>query len=492
MELVAPAGNLEKLEYVYEYGADAGYIGLKKFSLRVKADNFYEDEYKKIKELKATYPQKKLFCALNITFHNKDIENFLSDIDYFKSYPIDSFIVQDIGIVPILQKHFPNVNLHLSTQANCVNKEAVKMYKSIGFKRVVLGREASLQEIAQIKDAVPDMELEVFAHGAMCISYSGRCLLSAYMSGRSANAGLCSQSCRWNWKLIDGKDLPDENDTPATDADFKRLAESGDLLLEEQKRPGEYFPVFEGDDFTAVMSSKDLCMVHHLDDMKKAGADSLKIEGRMKSLYYAAMTTRAYRKAIDAAEGKITQAEADPYIEELYKTQHREFATGFFYNKNDADKTTAGESDGEYDLIATLGNPLSNEKEKLILQKGIDTVASFNQSLSNMHPQARIAKEKDTIDHPEKIPHATPIRSDFKLFPWQARNKFSTPAQLEFVGPDTLGITDSDYVLIDAETGCIRNWISHGHECYIYTNKPVHAGWIVRTRLQRSHVPVGR
>jgi len=492
MELVAPAGNLEKLEYVYEYGADAGYIGLKKFSLRVKADNFYENEYTKIKELKSIYPNKKLFCALNITFHNKDIENFLSDIDYFKSYPIDSFIVQDIGIVPILQKHFPQVHLHLSTQANCVNKEAVKMYKSIGFKRVVLGREASLEEIAQIKDAVPDMELEVFAHGAMCISYSGRCLLSAYMSGRSANAGLCSQSCRWNWKLLDGKNAPPESEEPTTQSDFKKLAESGTLLLEEQKRPGEYYPVFEGDNFTAIMSSKDLCMVHHLNEMKKAGADSLKIEGRMKSLYYAAMTTRAYRKAIDAVENKISQAEADPYIDELYKTQHREFATGFFFNKADADKTTVGESDGEYDFIATLGQPLSEEEEKQIIQQGIDSVATFNKNLSTMHPQARLAKEKDNADHPEKVPHATTIKSDFKLYPWQARNKFSTPAQLEYVGPDTLGIKDTDYVLIDPETGCTRTWISHGHKCYLYTNKPVHSGYIVRTRIQRPHTPTGR
>lgn len=486
MELVAPAGNLEKLEYVYEYGADAGYIGLKKFSLRVKADNFYEDEYKKIKQLKALYPNKKLFCALNISFHNKDIDQFMSDIDYFKSYPIDSFIVQDIGMVPILQKHFPNVHLHLSTQANCINKEAVKMYKSIGFKRVVLGRETSLKEIAEIKDAVPDMELEIFAHGAMCISYSGRCLLSAYMSGRSANAGLCSQSCRWNWKLMNSS-TTQSSDTygPITDLDFKKLAESGDLFLEEQKRPGEFYPVFEGDDFTAIMSSKDLCMVHHLDDMKKAGADSLKIEGRMKSLYYAAMTTRAYRKAIEATEGRITQKEADPFIDELYKAQHREFATGFFYNRSDADKTTVGESDGEYDLIATLGNPLSDKNANALINKGIKTVTDFNKNLEAMHPQAQVAKRKDISNHPEKVPQATSIKKGYKLYPWHARNKFSTPAELEYVGPDTLGIIDNNFVLIDPESGCTRTWISHGHDCYLYTDKPVDSRWIVRSKMQR-------
>ena len=187
MELVSPAGNIEKLRYAYAYGADAAYIGLKKFSLRVKADNFYGEEYNEIKALKEKYPGKRLFCALNISFHNKDIDNFISDIDYFKLYPFDSFIVQDVGMIPILQKYFPSTALHLSTQANCINREAVKLYKSLGIKRVVLGREASLVEIREIKDAVPEMELEVFGHGAMCIAYSGRCLMSAYLTARSAN-----------------------------------------------------------------------------------------------------------------------------------------------------------------------------------------------------------------------------------------------------------------------------------------------------------------
>ena len=157
MELLSPAGNVEKLYYAYAYGADAAYIGLKKFSLRIKADNFYEEEYKKVIELKKQFPEKKLHCALNICFHNDDIDSFIRDIGYFKQYPIDAFIVQDLGVVPILQKNFPDAALHLSTQASCVNREAVKMYKSIGFKRIVLGREASLKEIRQIKDAVPDM-----------------------------------------------------------------------------------------------------------------------------------------------------------------------------------------------------------------------------------------------------------------------------------------------------------------------------------------------
>ena len=231
MELLSPAGNVEKLYYAYAYGADAAYIGLKKFSLRVKADNFYDDEYKKVIELKKQFPGKKLHCALNISFHNSDIDNFISNIDYFKAYPIDAFIVQDIGIVPILQKHFPEAALHVSTQASCINREAVKMYKSLGFSRVVLGREVSLKEIREIKDAVPDMELEAFCHGAMCIAYAGRCLMSAYLTGRSAQAGACSHTCRWDYDVL------------ADPKKAKELAESGALVLREKKRPDSYFPV---------------------------------------------------------------------------------------------------------------------------------------------------------------------------------------------------------------------------------------------------------
>ena len=350
MELLSPAGNVEKLYYAYAYGADAAYIGLKKFSLRVKADNFYGCEYKNVCALKDAFPGKKLFCALNISFHNRDIDAFIADIDYFKQYPIDAFIVQDMGIVPILQKYFPDTALHLSTQANCINREAVKLYHSMGFKRIVLGREASLAEIREIKDAVPDIELEVFVHGAMCIAYSGRCLMSAYMNGRSANGGFCSHSCRWDYIL------------KADAGTLKNLAESGALVLEERKRPGEYLPVFEGDDFTAVLSSKDLCMIDHLADMRAAGVDSLKIEGRMKSVYYVALVTRAYRKALDALDGTISQRDADPFIAELDKVSHRAFGTGFYYGQSDANETVKGASESEYELAAKIGAELTENE----------------------------------------------------------------------------------------------------------------------------------
>ena len=204
MELLSPAGNVEKLYYAYAYGADAAYIGLKKFSLRVKADNFYEDEYKKVQALKEQFPGRRLHCALNISFHDEEIDALKANLDYFRQYPIDAFIVQDIGIVPLLQKEFPKAQLHLSTQASCVNSEAVKMYRSLGFSRIVLGREISINQIRRIKDAVPDMELETFVHGAMCIAYAGRCLMSAYLTGRSAGSARIPAAgiLRWTGRLV--------------------------------------------------------------------------------------------------------------------------------------------------------------------------------------------------------------------------------------------------------------------------------------------------
>lgn len=414
MELVSPAGNLEKLTYAWEYGADAAYIGLKKFSLRVKADNFYESEHAQIRALKNAYTKagkpKKLFCALNIAFHNKDIEAFLAEKDYFARYPIDAFIIQDIGLVRLLSREFPGIPLHLSTQANCVNYEAVRMYKDLGFKRVVLGREASLSEITEIKAAVPEMEIECFAHGAMCIAYSGRCLMSAYMTGRSANSGFCSHSCRWDYRLF----------------------------VEEKERPGEYFPVEQQNGHTALFSSKDLCMIDHVGDMKKAGVDSLKIEGRMKSLYYTALVTRAYRKKIDEVEGLIPSAESAPFVAELDKVAHREFATGFYFSKDDADKTTRGETTSPWILAGTIG---------------------------------------ETI-----------IRRDngFAEYEFISMNKIDAGTPLEFIGPDLCSEGDSDYLLIDGLTGEKRDWVCHGHPCRILTKVPLKPRYIVRALSPRN------
>ncbi len=475
MELLSPAGNVEKLYYAYAYGADAAYIGLKRFSLRVKADNFYEDEYKRVIELKKQFPGKRLHCALNISFHDHDIEQFMQNIDYFKQYPIDAFIVQDIGMVPILQKNFPRIQLHLSTQASCVNSSAVKMYRDMGFSRVVLGREASLDEIKKIKDTVPEMELETFCHGAMCIAYSGRCLMSAYLTGRSAQAGFCSHTCRWDYDVLSNGKNP---------VQAKTIAESGTLLLREHERPDQYFPVFEGEDFTAVLSSKDLRMIEHLDDLKKAGVDSVKIEGRMKSIYYVALVTRAYRKALDALDGKITSDAAQPFINELENVSHRESTTGFFYSRAEADKTTCGASDSQYELAATIEDEVSSAEAGVLFSAGEKIADERKTKIAAMHPAALAAYKRDLKIHPEKFPPVLAKTGKWHLYFLEALNKFDTSMDIEIITPDTVStvLKAGSWKLADPKTGLERTWVCNGHRCVLYVPQQLSAGTLIRIK----------
>ena len=467
MELLSPAGNVEKLSYAYAYGADAAYIGLKKFSLRVKADNFYEDEYKKVIELKEKYPGRRLHCALNISFHDDEIDSLKQNLDYFKQYPIDAFIVQDIGIVPLLQKEFPGVQLHLSTQASCVNSEAVKLYKQLGFSRIVLGREISLDQIKRIKDTVPDMELEAFCHGAMCIAYAGRCLMSAYLTGRSAQSGFCSHTCRWNFNV---------------DA-AKAIAQSGLLTLEEEQRPGEKFPVFEGEDFTAVLSSKDLFMIDHLADFKAAGVDSLKIEGRMKSVYYVAMVTRAYRKALDCLEGKISEDEAKPFIDELENVSHREGTTGFYYNKAEADQTTIGASDSKYQLAAEMQEEITGSDFEKIYELGQTNYKKFTDDLNAMHPSAREARLKDLELHTDRRVVPFEKVEGWHMYSCIPLNMIKADENIEFVSPDFVSVTakPGEFALINPETGTKLNWVCDGHACVVYSKYKLPQSSLLRT-----------
>ena len=371
--------------------------------------------------------------------------------------------------MPLLQKEFPNAELHLSTQASCVNSEAVKMYKSIGFKRVVLGREISLAQIKRIKDAVPDMELETFVHGAMCIAYAGRCLMSAYLTGRSAQSGFCSHTCRWNFKL--------------GVADAKALAQSGKLLIEEEQRKGEYFPIFEGEDFTAILSSKDINMINHLADMKAAGLDSLKIEGRMKSTYYVAMVTRAYRKALDALEGKISQEEAAPYIAELENVSHRESTTGFYYNKADADKTTSGASDSKYQLAAQMGAELKGDAFDALYDEGQKRYRENEALLATMHPDAREARLKDYEIHPDRRILPFEKKDGWHLYECTAMNKINASDEIEFVSPSfcNLLVKADEWELISSETGLKLNWVCDSHPCVIYTKYELPEATLLRT-----------
>ncbi|PNR95344.1 U32 family peptidase [Petrotoga sp. 9PWA.NaAc.5.4] len=306
VELLSPAGNYEKLETVYHYGADAAYIGGKFLNLRAFSKNFEDDELEKAVEL-AHKLNKKLFITVNAIPHNGDLEILPEYIKYLESIKVDAIIVADLGVFNIVRK-LSNLPITISTQANNTNWASVSMWKDLGAKRIILARELSLSEIAEIRQKVPDVELEVFIHGAMCISVSGRCLLSNYLTGRDANTGECTQPCRWKYYIM------------------------------EEKRPGEYFPIFEDEKGTYIMNSKDLCTVDFLNKIIETGVDSLKIEGRMKSSYYAGVTTKIYREAIDSYySGNFKKENIEKWIKELQSVSHREYTSGFYLNKPDTD-----------------------------------------------------------------------------------------------------------------------------------------------------------
>lgn len=317
-ELLSPAGSFEKMLFAFEYGADAVYVGATSFSLREGAANFTAQQLADASRV-AHEKGKRIYLAANIFFHDRHISELKEFLSGIRDVPLDGILVSDPGALSFIREKYPQFPLHVSTQANTTNTETVRFYEKLGVKRVVLAREMSLDEIRRIRGNT-SAELETFVHGAMCISYSGRCLLSNYLTNasvygkdekmgdmkkiktRDANLGDCSQSCRWNYALV------------------------------EQSRPGEFLPVEETANGTAILSSRDLNLSAHLRELVDAGIDSFKIEGRMKSVYYVSNVTRVYRHAIDRAlEGKGAKAE---YLEELDTVSHREYTTGFYFGEN--------------------------------------------------------------------------------------------------------------------------------------------------------------
>lgn len=301
-ELLAPAGNMEKLKMALLYGADAVYLGGKAFGLRAFGGNFTNEELAEAVEF-AHSLGRKLYVTVNIFPHNSDIAKLPAYLAFLNEIRVDAILVADLGIFMLAKKYAPDVELHISTQANNTNWAAVNAWAELGASRVVLAREMSLDEIREIREKCP-VELEMFVHGAMCISYSGRCLMSNYLTGRDANRGSCAQPCRWNYALV------------------------------EEKRPGQYFPVLEDERGTYIFNSKDMCLLPYLPDVIESGVNSLKIEGRMKSVHYAASVVKAYREAIDSyfadPDGFAVRKE---WLEELDKVSHRAYTTGFYYGR---------------------------------------------------------------------------------------------------------------------------------------------------------------
>lgn len=324
-ELLAPAGNLEKLKIAIQYGADAVYIGGEEFSMRTACDNFTDDELQYGIEY-AKQRGKKIYVAANVIMKNSNLEEFCRFSEKIYRFGADAVIISDMGAFDLVRQAVPKLDVHISTQANTVNYASANMWHKLGAKRVVLARELSSDEIKEVRENTPaELELEAFVHGAMCVSYSGRCLLSNYMTGRDANQGNCAQSCRWKYYLV------------------------------EEKRPGEYMPVVENDNGSFFFNSKDLCLIEYIPELVESGISSFKIEGRVKSEYYVATVVKAYREELDRYCENPSGYQFDKAkLEELCKVSHRQYSHGFWNGrpKHSAQIYESSSYIRNYDVVA--------------------------------------------------------------------------------------------------------------------------------------------
>ena len=341
VELLAPAGDMERLEAAVKFGANAIFMAGDSFGLRANAKNFDRESMKKAVDY-AHENGVRVHITMNIVPHDQDMIGLEEYLHFLDKIGVDALIISDPGIFSIA-KELTNIDLHVSTQASVTNSATVNFWYNMGAKRVILARELSLEEIIEIRNNTPkDLEIEVFVHGAMCISYSGRCLLSNYMTGRDANRGDCAQACRWKYSI------------------------------QEENRPGEYYPIKEDGSGTYIMNSKDLCLIDEIDKLIKAGIDSFKIEGRMKTAFYVATVIRSYRQVIDAYyEGNYNEETVQKYYNELQKASHRHYTKGFFYKKPDSEDQIYENSSyiRKYDFIGAVLEYNSQTKEAVIEQR---------------------------------------------------------------------------------------------------------------------------
>ncbi|NLX76992.1 MAG: U32 family peptidase [Clostridiaceae bacterium] len=323
------------------YGADAVYLAGPRFGLRAGAGNFTLEEMKE--GIKFAHERnRKVYVTMNIIPHNEDFEGMEDYIALVSDLGADAVIVSDLGVLSAVREVNPSIPVHISTQANVTNYKSAMLYKKLGASRIIAARELSLQELSFIHQQVPDIEIEAFVHGAMCISYSGRCLLSSFMCGRDANRGDCAQSCRWKYYLV------------------------------EEKRPGEYYPIIEDERGTFILNSKDLCMLEYIPELVKAGVTSFKIEGRMKSSFYVSTVVRAYRRALDAyMNDPGNYVFRQEWLDEVSKVSHRSFTTGFFFNKPGADSQNYGTSSyiQSHEFVGIVLSYNETDKTALIEQR---------------------------------------------------------------------------------------------------------------------------
>lgn len=399
-ELLAPAGDLEKLKTAVLYGADAIYAGGEEFSLRTACDNFTPEQLKYGIDF-AHQHGKKIYIAVNVIMKNRDLEPLSRFAEQLYNYGADGVIVSDLGGFNVIKKAAPKLDIHVSTQANIVNWQSAEMWHKLGAKRVVLARELNCDEVTEIrKNTSPDLELELFVHGAMCISYSGRCLLSNYMTGRDSNKGDCAQSCRWNYHLV------------------------------EEKRPGEYMRITESENGSFIFNSKDMCLIEYLPEIINSGVSSLKIEGRVKSEYYVATVVKAYREEIDRyLENPEKYVFDQSKLEELCKISHRHYSRGFWHNdcreNGQIYETSAYIRD--YDIVGTVvkcdpdGNATIYQRNKFSVGEEIEilrpkgeflkfTIDSMTNSKGESIQSAPHAQMEVNMKLPKYVPENSMLR----------------------------------------------------------------------------------
>ncbi len=376
-ELLAPAGTLKNLRYAIAYGADAVYAGMPRYSLRVRNNDFSTLEQFE-KGISAVHAQgKKFFLASNLLPHNSKVKTFIDDMAPIIALKPDALIMADPGLIMLVRERWPDLVIHLSVQANTMNYAAVKFWQQLGIQRIILSRELSLDQVEEIRNECPDMELEVFVHGALCIAYSGRCLLSGYFNHRDANQGSCTNSCRWDYKVKDAV-IDEMGDIHAVEENKANV-----FVIEESGRPGEHMPIEEDEHGTYIMNSKDLRAVEHVARLARMGINSLKIEGRTKSHYYVARTAQAYRRAIDDAVSGVPFDES--LLGVLENLANRGYTDGFFQRHHTQDyqnyidnhsKSRQQKFVGELlDYNAESGLAVIDVKNKFVLGDELELIA---------------------------------------------------------------------------------------------------------------------
>lgn len=377
-ELLAPAGSLEMMRTAFDFGADAIYAGQPRYSLRVRNNSFSTIAAMKEGIDEAHARGKQFFVVSNIFPHNAKLVTYLDDMAPVIALKPDALIMSDPGLIDMVREKWPEQAVHLSVQSNTVNWAAVRFWKKLGLTRIILSRELSLDEVAEIRQQCPDIELEVFVHGALCIAYSGRCLLSGYFNHRDPNQGSCTNSCRWDYKVSTSDGQP-----------AQAMRQEQEILLEEKQRPGELMPIEEDEHGTYIMNSKDLRAIEHVHKLVELGIDSLKIEGRTKSTYYVARTTQTYRQAIDDA---VAGRPLDPnLLRELDGLANRGYTDGFLQRHHDADYQNYLRGHSESDRSLYVGDAVQFDQARGLMEIEVKNKFSVGDRLEIIHPVGNLS-----------------------------------------------------------------------------------------------------